>query len=99
MTTIGVEFSSKNIVLDNQLIKLQLWDTAGQERFRGIFQILLTKAITNAYYRGAVGCLLLYDITNKASFTSLTKWLAEARENADENTVIMVLGNKTDLED
>ena len=59
MTTIGVEFSSKTIMLESKVIKMEIWDTAGQERFR---------AITNAYYRGAGGCLLVFDITTIESF-------------------------------
>ena len=62
-------------------------------------KFLINQAITTAYYRGAVGCILLYDISNKKSFESLEKWLSEARENSDESTIIMVVGNKTDLED
>ncbi len=70
-------------------IKLQIWDTAGQESFR---------SITRSYYRGAAGALLVYDITRRETFTQLAKWLSEARENAHENMVIMLIGNKVDLE-
>ncbi|CAA92383.1 GTP-binding protein ypt3 [Schizosaccharomyces pombe] len=87
-STIGVEFATRNIVLDNKKIKAQIWDTAGQERYR---------AITSAYYRGAVGALIVYDITKQSSFDNVGRWLKELREHADSNIVIMLVGNKTDL--
>ncbi|SAL96525.1 hypothetical protein [Absidia glauca] len=87
-STIGVEFATKNIEIDNHTIKAQIWDTSGQERYR---------AITGAYYRGAVGALLVYDITRQTSFQNVTHWLKELREHADSNIVIMLVGNKSDL--
>ncbi|EPY51783.1 GTPase Ypt3 [Schizosaccharomyces cryophilus OY26] len=87
-STIGVEFATRNIVLDSKKIKAQIWDTAGQERYR---------AITSAYYRGAVGALIVYDITKQSSFDNVGRWLKELREHADSNIVIMLVGNKTDL--
>ena len=72
------------------LVKAQIWDTAGQERYR---------AITNAYYRGAVGALLVYDITNIQSFYNTSAWLKEIKTYADNNIVILLVGNKTDLKD
>lgn len=87
-STIGVEFATKNIECDNNVIKAQIWDTAGQERYR---------AITSAYYRGAVGALLVYDITKRSSFESISRWLKELRDYADLNIVIMLVGNKKDL--
>ncbi|EEB08745.1 GTPase Ypt3 [Schizosaccharomyces japonicus yFS275] len=87
-STIGVEFATRNIVLDNKKIKAQIWDTAGQERYR---------AITSAYYRGAVGALIVYDITKQSSFDNVGRWLKELRDHADSNIVIMLVGNKTDL--
>ncbi|KOB62733.1 hypothetical protein PFHG_04506, partial [Plasmodium falciparum HB3] len=88
-STIGVEFATKSIQLkNNKIIKAQIWDTAGQERYR---------AITSAYYRGAVGALLVYDITKKNSFENIEKWLKELRDNADSNIVILLVGNKSDL--
>ncbi|KAL4422120.1 hypothetical protein ABPG77_003405 [Micractinium sp. CCAP 211/92] len=71
--TIGVEFATKQLVVDEDLVKCQIWDTAGQERYR---------AITNAYYRGAVGALLVHDVTRQSSFESVPRWLAEIREHA-----------------
>jgi len=74
--------------VEGKTIKAQIWDTAGQERYR---------AITNAYYRGAVGALLVYDITKTASFENVSRWLKELRDHADSNIVVMLVGNKTDL--
>ena len=87
-TTIGVEFATKNVRIDNQVIKAQVWDTAGQERYR---------AITSAYYRGAYGALLVYDITKQNSFENVERWLQELREHADSNIVVMLVGNKVYL--
>lgn len=87
-STIGVEFATKNIQVGDQQIRAQIWDTAGQERYR---------AITNAYYRNAVGALLVYDISKRASFDNIVRWLKELRDHADENIVIMLVGNKSDL--
>lgn len=69
-------------------MKAQIWDTAGQERYR---------AITSAYYRGAVGALLVYDMTKTESYEDVEKWLKELRDHADANIVIMLVGNKSDL--
>ena len=88
-TTIGVEFATKNIPVDgNKVVKAQIWDTAGQERYR---------AITSAYYRGAVGALLVYDISRSSTFDNVERWLKELRDHADSNIVIMLVGNKSDL--
>jgi len=87
-TTIGVEFATKSISVENKVVKAQIWDTAGQERYR---------AITSAYYRGAVGALLVYDICKKSSFENVDRWLNELRDHADSQIVVMLVGNKTDL--
>jgi Ras-related protein Rab-2A len=87
--TIGVEFGARMISIDQKNIKLQIWDTAGQESFR---------SITRSYYRGAAGALLVYDITRRETFNHLTRWLEEARQNANSNMVIMLIGNKSDLD-
>ncbi|CAH1420291.1 unnamed protein product [Lactuca virosa] len=87
-STIGVEFATRTIEVDGKTIKAQIWDTAGQERYR---------AITSAYYRGAVGALLVYDITKRPTFGNLQRWLRELREHADGNIVLMLAGNKSDL--
>ncbi|OMJ73878.1 hypothetical protein SteCoe_27326 [Stentor coeruleus] len=87
-TTIGVEFAQKSIDIEGKVIRAQIWDTAGQERYR---------AITSAYYRGAVGALLVYDISKSNSFENVDKWLKELKDHADSQTVIMLTGNKADL--
>lgn len=87
-STIGVEFATRSIPIDGKIIKAQIWDTAGQERYR---------AITSAYYRGAVGALLVYDIAKKLTYENVEKWLRELRDHADPNIVIMLVGNKCDL--
>ncbi|KAG2442437.1 hypothetical protein HXX76_002523 [Chlamydomonas incerta] len=87
-STIGVEFATRSIQVDGKTIKAQIWDTAGQERYR---------AITSAYYRGAVGALLVYDITKSVTFENVERWLKELRDHADSNIVIMLVGNKSDL--
>jgi len=86
-TTIGVEFASKNILIDNSNIKVQIWDTAGQERYR---------AITSAYYRGGEGIILVYDITNRESFIDIERWRADAFSYNDKSNMLL-LGNKKDL--
>lgn len=87
-STIGVEFATRSIVVDGKRIKAQIWDTAGQERYR---------AITSAYYRGAVGALLVYDIAKHLTYENVERWLKELRDHADDNIVIMLVGNKSDL--
>ncbi|CAH1453600.1 unnamed protein product [Lactuca virosa] len=74
--------------VDGNTVKAQIWDTAGQERYR---------AITSAYYRGAVGALLVYDITKSQTFDNIQRWLCELRDHADSNIVIMMDENKSDL--
>lgn len=87
--TIGVEFGARMVTIDNKQVKLQIWDTAGQESFR---------SITRSYYRGAAGALLVYDITRRDTFKHLSRWLEEARQHSQSNMVIMLIGNKNDLE-
>lgn len=87
-STIGVEFATRSIIVDGKTIKAQIWDTAGQERYR---------AITSAYYRGAVGALLVYDITRHTTFESVERWLKELQDHTDNNIVVMLVGNKADL--
>jgi Ras-related protein Rab-11A len=87
-STIGVEFATRSIQVDDKVVKAQIWDTAGQERYR---------AITSAYYRGAVGALIVYDIAKVSTFESVDRWLKELRDHADSNIVIMLVGNKSDL--
>ncbi|CAI9778743.1 unnamed protein product [Fraxinus pennsylvanica] len=87
-STIGVEFATKTLKIEGKTVKAQIWDTAGQERYR---------AITSAYYRGAVGALLVYDVTKRQTFDNIQRWLQELRQHADSNIVIMMAGNKSDL--
>ncbi|XP_033745427.1 ras-related protein Rab-37-like isoform X3 [Pecten maximus] len=85
--TVGIGFTNKVVDVDGTKVKLQIWDTAGQERFR---------SVTHAYYRDAHALLLLYDVTNKSSFDNIRAWLGEINEYAQEDVVIMLLGNKSD---
>ncbi|KAK4259710.1 hypothetical protein QN277_006016 [Acacia crassicarpa] len=87
-STIGVEFATRSIRVDNKVVKAQVWDTAGQERYR---------AITSAYYRGAIGALLVYDVTRHVTFENVGRWLKEMRDHSDANIVVMLIGNKADL--
>ncbi|XP_060175089.1 ras-related protein Rab11A [Lycium barbarum] len=87
-STIGVEFATRTLQVEGKTVKAQIWDTAGQERYR---------AITSAYYRGAVGALLVYDITKRQTFDNVLRWLRELRDHADSNIVIIMAGNKSDL--
>ncbi|KAH8328331.1 hypothetical protein KR067_008127 [Drosophila pandora] len=109
--TIGVDFSMKTIAVEGKQIKvlltiscfllfdctiwatirqLQIWDTAGQERFR---------TITQSYYRSANGVLIVYDITKRSSFANLQKWIEEVRRYTASNVLIILVGNKCDLEE
>eukprot|EP00330_Aristerostoma_sp_ATCC50986_P007722 CAMPEP_0114590690 /NCGR_PEP_ID=MMETSP0125-20121206/12904_1 /TAXON_ID=485358 ORGANISM="Aristerostoma sp., Strain ATCC 50986" /NCGR_SAMPLE_ID=MMETSP0125 /ASSEMBLY_ACC=CAM_ASM_000245 /LENGTH=184 /DNA_ID=CAMNT_0001788361 /DNA_START=57 /DNA_END=611 /DNA_ORIENTATION=+ len=88
-STIGVEFATKTVEADDKIIKAQIWDTCGQEQFR---------SIAKTYYKGAVGALIVYDITKANTFESVEKWFKDIREYAEPNAVIMVVGNKCDLE-
>ena len=88
-STIGVELSTKNYIFDNNEVKVQIWDTAGQEKYR---------SITSSYYKGAQGCLLVYDITRKESFDNIDKWFSELKSSADNDINAMLIGNKCDLE-
>ncbi|CBZ53035.1 putative Ras family domain-containing protein [Neospora caninum Liverpool] len=90
ITTIGVDFRFRTINVDNEIVKLQIWDTAGQERFR---------TITSAYYRGADGIVLVYDVTDRDSFGHVDEWLAEVNRYANENTCKILVGNKCEKAD
>lgn len=88
--TIGVEFGTMIVDINGELVKLQIWDTAGQERFR---------SVTRGYYRGAAGALLVYDVSRRATFAHIGGWLQDARSNTNPHTVMILIGNKSDLED
>ena len=88
LATIGLDFRLKTLNLDNnKKIKAQIWDTAGQDRFR---------AITKNYYRGANGILLIYDITDRSSFEHIRNWIEQIKEEAPEQIIIYLVGNKID---
>jgi small GTP-binding protein len=87
-TTIGVEFATKSVLVEEKVVKAQVWDTAGQERFR---------TLTSAYYRGAAGAMLVYDITKYLTFENIEQWLNEFQNHVERNTTIMLVGNKSDL--
>ena len=87
--TIGVELGSKSFKIKNDTINCQIWDTAGQERYR---------SVTTAYYKGAVGALVVYDTTNKESFQNVDNWITDLRNYADKKVSVILVGNKNDLE-
>ena len=89
-STIGVEFALKYLTIDNFQLKVQIWDTAGMERYR---------SITNAYYKGAKGVIVLYDICRKKSFENVDKWIDDFKSKADDDAVIILIGNKSDLDE
>ena len=90
ITTIGIDFKIKTIHLDQKKVKMQIWDTAGQERFR---------TITAAYYRGAHGVLLVYDVTDETSFENVRNWMRNIEAHASEGAKVCLIGNKCDCED
>ncbi|CAF1522033.1 unnamed protein product [Adineta ricciae] len=87
---LGIDFKIRTIDLDGRKIKLQIWDTAGQERF---------KTITTAYYRGAMGIMLVYDITSEKSFDNIKNWIRNIEEHASAEVERMLIGNKCDMQD
>ncbi|XP_042028423.1 ras-related protein RABA5d-like [Salvia splendens] len=87
--TIGVEFQTQTLEIDGKEVKAQIWDTAGQERFR---------AVTSAYYRGSFGALVVYDITRRSTFDSISRWLHELKTHSDTAVAKMLVGNKLDLD-
>ncbi|XP_016140850.1 ras-related protein Rab-13-like isoform X2 [Sinocyclocheilus grahami] len=89
ISTIGIDFKVKTIEFEGKKVKLQVWDTAGQERF---------KTITTAYYRGAMGIILVYDITDEKSFENIQNWMKSIKENASVGVSRMLMGNKCDIE-
>ena len=89
-STIGVEFAVKFLKIDNFQLKVQIWDTAGMERYR---------SITSAYYKGAKGVIIVYDICRQKSFENVDKWIDDFKSKADEDAVILLIGNKNDLDE
>ena len=89
LPTIGLDFDAKNMVIDSKTVRTQIWDTAGQERF---------KALASTYYRGALGALLVYDVTERDTFQDLERlWLQELRLHADDKIAVTLVGNNADL--
>lgn len=90
ISTIGIDFKIRTVTVDGKRLKLQIWDTAGQERFR---------TITTAYYRGAAGIMLVYDVTNERSFENIKNWMRNIEEHAADDVEKMIIGNKSDKDD
>lgn len=87
LSTVGVDFKTKVVSVGERKIKCQIWDTAGQERF---------KNITRAYYRGANGIILVYDVTVRSSFENVKIWIRDIKENSRGDQPLVLLGNKSD---
>lgn len=87
---IGIDFKIKSINVDGQVVKLQVWDTAGQERFR---------TITQTYYKGAMGIILVYDCTEEKSFSNISNWMKQIEQHASKDVAKVLVGNKADKED
>ncbi|XP_042287604.1 RAB3D, member RAS oncogene family, a isoform X1 [Thunnus maccoyii] len=90
VSTVGIDFKVKTIYRNDKRVKLQIWDTAGQERYR---------TITTAYYRGAMGFLLMYDITSQESFNAVQDWATQIKTYSWDNAQVVLVGNKLDLEE
>lgn len=90
ITTIGIDFKIRTIEMDGKRVKLQIWDTAGQERFR---------TITTAYYRGAMGIILVYDVTDESSFNNIRNWIRNIEQHASDNVNKILVGNKADMDE
>lgn len=89
IATIGIDFKIQTLQIDGKTVKLQIWDTAGQEKFR---------TITSAYYRGAMGILLVYDVTDDTSFINVRNWMRQIRQCAAAQVCLVLVGNKVDME-
>jgi small GTP-binding protein len=87
--TIGVEFGSNNVVLDDKVYRIQIWDTAGQENFR---------SITRAYYKNSACALIVYDIARRESFESISSWIEDCKNSSPKSVFMVLVGNKCDLE-
>ena len=89
-TTIGIELAHKTVQIRNKTVKAQLWDTGGQEKFR---------CITAPFYRGALGGIIVYDVTNRSTFQSVSYWIEEIQQKAQSGVAIVIVGNKSDIEE
>ncbi|XP_023608590.1 LOW QUALITY PROTEIN: ras-related protein Rab-3B [Myotis lucifugus] len=90
VSTVGIDFKVKTVYRNEKRVKLQIWDTAGQERYR---------TITTAYYRGAMGFILMYDITNEESFNAVQDWATQIKTYSWDNAQVILVGNKCDMEE
>lgn len=88
VSTVGIDFKVKTVIRREKRMKLQIWDTAGQERYR---------TITTAYYRGAMGFILMYDVTNEDSFSSVQDWVTQIKTYSWDNAQVILVGNKSDM--
>jgi len=86
--TIGIDFLSKTLYMDDRTVRLQLWDTAGQERFRSLIP---------SYIRDSSAAVIVYDVTNKTSFENTKRWIDDVRAERGDDVVLALVGNKTDL--
>jgi len=89
VSTVGIDFKVKTVFRNDKRVKLQIWDTAGQERYR---------TITTAYYRGAMGFILMYDITNEESFNAVQDWVTQIKTYSWDNAQVVLVGNKSDMQ-
>lgn len=85
--TIGIDFLSKTMYLEDRTVRLQLWDTAGQERFRSLIP---------SYIRDSSVAVVVYDVTNRPSFLSVNKWIDDVRNERGTDVIVVLVGNKTD---
>ena len=90
LTTIGIDFKTKSILIGKDRIRLQIWDTAGQEKF---------KTITQTYYRGAMGIILTYAINERDSFDDIENWVKQIKLHASDSVMKVLVGNKADMSD
>ena len=90
MPTIGIDFRIKTVPIGEKVVKMQVWDTAGQERFR---------TITQTYYKGAMGILLVYDSTEETTFNNIENWLRQIEEHAVPSVKKVLIANKVDCPD
>ena len=88
--TVGVSFFTSTYLINGKLCKIEIWDTAGQERY---------KSITASYYKGASGAIITYDVTNISTFNNIERWIQEIKDCASKDLILLMIGNKTDLED
>eukprot|EP00731_Ephydatia_muelleri_P018920 Em0011g960a len=88
VSTVGIDFKVKTLIRNDKRVKLQIWDTAGQERYR---------TITTAYYRGAMGFIIMFDLTNEDSFLAVKKWTTQIQDLSWEKARTILVGNKCDL--